>query len=67
MQYTWRYASPLGGILLSADDMGLTGLWFEGAAFSRPTGGNRDKCSWPNAVHRATKLLIFSQFHPPFH
>lgn len=34
MQYTWRYVSPLGGILLAADDMGLTGLWFEGAAFS---------------------------------
>ncbi|MBP3522142.1 MAG: methylated-DNA--[protein]-cysteine S-methyltransferase [Clostridia bacterium] len=30
MQYTGRYASPLGGMLLAADDAGLTGLWFEG-------------------------------------
>ena len=28
MIYTCRYASPLGGILLAADDVGLTGLWF---------------------------------------
>lgn len=30
MQYTSRYRSPLGDILLAADDVGLTGLWFEG-------------------------------------
>lgn len=30
MQYTGHYASPLGGMLLAADDTGLTGLWFEG-------------------------------------
>ena len=30
MQYTGHYASPLGGMLLAADDAGLTGLWFEG-------------------------------------
>lgn len=29
MQYTSHYQSPLGGILLAADDTGLTGLWFE--------------------------------------
>ena len=28
MLYTHRYASPLGKILLAADDVGLTGLWF---------------------------------------
>lgn len=33
MQYTSRYASPLGGILLAADDQGLTGLWFEGQKY----------------------------------
>lgn len=26
----WRYPSPLGGIFLTAGDLGLTGLWFEG-------------------------------------
>ncbi len=30
MQFTGRYASPLGDILLAADEEGLTGLWFEG-------------------------------------
>lgn len=29
MQYTSFYESPLGDILLAADDVGLTGLWFE--------------------------------------
>ncbi len=30
MQYTWKYESPLGGILLTADETGLTGLWLDG-------------------------------------
>ncbi len=29
MQYTSHYQSPIGNILLAADDTGLTGLWFE--------------------------------------
>lgn len=33
MQYTSHYPSPLGGILLAADDAGLTGLWFEGQKY----------------------------------
>ena len=33
MQYTSRYASPLGSILLAADDIGLVGLWFEGQKY----------------------------------
>ena len=28
MQYTSKYKSPLGEILLSADEIGITGLWF---------------------------------------
>lgn len=28
MQYTSKYKSPLGEIMLSADEKGLTGLWF---------------------------------------
>ena len=31
--YTLHYDSPLGGILLAADEAGLTGLWFEGAKY----------------------------------
>lgn len=33
MMYTLHYDSPLGGILLAADDMGLTGLWFDGEPY----------------------------------
>ena len=28
--YTTRYASPLGALLLAADETGLVGVWFEG-------------------------------------
>lgn len=33
MTYTYKYASPLGDILLAANDKGLMGLWFCGARY----------------------------------
>ena len=33
MQYISHYHSPIGRILLAADDIGLTGLWFEGQKY----------------------------------
>ena len=33
MIYTCKYKSPLGEILLAADEIGLTGLWFEGQKY----------------------------------
>ncbi len=33
MQYISHYSSPLGKILLAADEEGLTGLWFEGQKY----------------------------------
>lgn len=33
MQYISHYHSPIGDILLSADSIGLTGLWFEGQKY----------------------------------
>ncbi len=33
MHYTQKYKSPLGNILLAADEEGLTGLWFEGQKY----------------------------------
>ncbi len=33
MDYTCRYDSPLGGILLASDGEALTGLWFEGQRY----------------------------------
>ena len=37
MIFTQHYESPLGGILLAADDTGLTGLWFEGQKYFADT------------------------------
>ena len=33
MVYTCTYKSPMGDILLAADEIGLTGLWFEGQKY----------------------------------
>lgn len=33
MTYIQHYASPLGGIMLAANDIGLTGLWFDGQKY----------------------------------
>lgn len=33
MQYTSHYRSPIGNIILAADEIGLTGLWFEGQKY----------------------------------
>ena len=33
MQYTSYYRSPLGDMLMAADEIGLTGLWFEGQKY----------------------------------
>ncbi len=33
MQYIDHYKSPLGNMLLAADNIGLTGLWFEGQKY----------------------------------
>lgn len=33
MQYIRKYASPLGTMLLAADQSGLTGAWFEGQKY----------------------------------
>lgn len=36
MQYLSKYRSPLGEMLLAADEVGLTGLWFEGQKYFAP-------------------------------
>ena len=35
MTYIQHYDAPLGRILLAADEVGLTGLWFDGAHCQR--------------------------------
>lgn len=43
MTYTQTYSSPLGDILLAANDTGLIGLWFYGAKYF--AAGLEDECS----------------------
>ena len=74
MQYTWRYASPLGGILLSADDIGLTGLWFEGAKYfalgldahhaERQTPILQETARWLDAYFAGQKPDFLPPLHP---
>lgn len=33
MQYTTTYQSPMGEMLLACDEIGLTGIWFEGGKY----------------------------------
>ena len=37
MTFTQHYDSPLGIVLLAADEIGLTGLWFMGAKYFAAT------------------------------
>jgi len=50
--YTQHYDSPLGGILLAADDTGLTGLWFEGQKYFART---------LDAVHQEQETAVLSE------
>ncbi len=44
MEYIKRYDSPLGMILIASDEIGLTGLWFEGQKyFARTLSDNREE------------------------
>ena len=68
MQYTSHYESPIGGILLAADDAGLTGLWFEGQKyFARCLGKNHEEKEIP--LFEKTKQwldIYFSGKEPGF-
>ena len=52
MIFTQHYESPLGGILLAADDTGLTGLWFEGQKYFART---------LDAVHQEQETAVLSE------
>lgn len=52
MHYTTTYQSPLGEILLAADESGLTGLWFDGEKYY----------AWNlDAKHEEKELPVFSE------
>ena len=50
--FTQHYTSPLGGMLLAADERGLTGLWFDGQKYF---GGHLP------AVHTERQTPILAQ------
>ncbi len=52
MQYINHYHTPIGGILLAADETGLTGLWFDGAKYSA------DCLAWK---HEERDMPVFEQ------
>lgn len=73
MIYTGTYQSPLGGILLAADEIGLTGLWFEGQKyFAHTLTGEQIPKETPVLAEAKKWLdLYFSgkepNFIPPLH
>ena len=68
MQYIHSYCSPMGDILLAADDAGLTGLWFEGQKyFARTLDKEHEKREIP--LFEKTKQwldIYFSGKEPDF-
>ena len=73
MIYTGTYQSPLGGVLLTADEIGLTGLWFEGQKyFAHTLTGEQIPKETPVLAEAKKWLdLYFSgkepNFIPPLH
>ena len=60
MTYIQHYDSPLGGILLAADEIGLTGLWFEGQKyFARDLSDERVEQETPALAEARRWLDIY--------
>ena len=73
MTFVQHYDSPLGGILLAADEGGLTGLWFDGQKyFARDLSARHTEQDTP-ILSKARRWLdiYFSgrepDFTPPLH
>lgn len=73
MIYTSNYASPLGGILLAADEIGMRGLWFDGQKyFARDLPAERIEQNTPVLMEAERWLDIYfagkdPDFVPPLH
>ena len=73
MIYTCTYPSPLGNMLLAADEVGLTGLWFEGQKYFANTLPEETVAQEIPVLTQAKKWLdvYFSgkkpDFIPPLH
>ena len=73
MMYTSHYESPLGGILLAADEVGLTGLWFDWQQYFARTLDREHTAQETEIITQAKRWLdvYFSgkepDFTPPLH
>ena len=73
MTYVQHYDSPLGVILLAADEIGLTGLWFDGQKyFARDLSAERVERNTPALSEAKRWLDIYfagrePDFMPPLH
>lgn len=73
MQYLSTISSPLGQILLACDDIGLTGLWFEGSKYyGRGLTDCRENDLHPYIIKAKQWLEIYfagrkPDFQPPLH
>lgn len=70
MIYKTHYDSPLGGMLLSVDDKGLTGLWFDGQKYFAYGLTDQETCEeQENTILTETKRwldIYFSGKEPDF-
>lgn len=73
MQYINHYQSPIGGILLAADESGLTGLWFDrGKYFASSLGPEHEEKDTPVLEQTKEWLTVYfsgrePEFCPPVH
>lgn len=82
MIYTKKYSSPLGGILMAADDIGLIGVWFENQKYyadvlryasTENDSGNQNRNSENTAISQTERWLDIyfggeiPDFTPPIH
>ena len=73
MHYISHYTSPLGPMLLAADSVGLTGLWFEGQKyFARALEAEHSEQEIPVLASAKQWLHIYfsgsePDFTPPLH
>ena len=58
MIYRTYYLSPLGRMLLAADDMGLAGVWFEGQKYFGEFPGHMDFSFEENENHILKMLCV---------
>ena len=62
MQYTTTYSSPIGEILLAADETGLIGLWFKGQKYyARNLDQDYDNKKYDAEEYESKELPFFSE------